>query len=148
MAALDGLDGLPSLSMQRGADVVGTPRGTLHRRHARLVVVAIDTGRNFPFAGDRLPEERLRGDDVPAVWEEDVHDVAVLIDGPIEVARGGAVKEKHLVHPPALAEPPTVRAPHGGDLGAEGVGPRQDRPGGESMPPSARISETCLVESG
>ncbi len=74
-------------------------------------------------------EEGLGGSQVPPLTKQYVDDLAVLIDGAVEVPLDGAMEEEDLVDVPTAAKPTTMPAGCGRELWTEGLGPGEHGPG-------------------
>jgi len=83
MTALDGLGRLAARSVQPCPDVLRARARGCHGLHVRLVTIGDDLVWDHPGARDGLTEERLGAGRVPVVAEQDIDDLAILIDGSV-----------------------------------------------------------------
>jgi hypothetical protein len=126
MAAFDGLGRLTARPMQACPKVLRAGTGRGYRLDIRLVVVGDDLIWDQPAALDSLAKEGLGTRRVSVVPEQHIHDHAVLVNRPVQVALLTRTEQEHLVDEPAPADAP-MSSNLCGQQGSEHLGPGQDR---------------------
>src|SRR4029079_1075347 len=76
---------------------------------------------------EEFAEEPLGGLGVPARWDQDVEDVAVLVDGPPQILPTAVDRQQHLVEVPLVAGSGLAAAQAGRVDGSELGTPLPDR---------------------
>ena len=94
-----------------------------------LMVIGDDDHRLGLGGRPGAAEECLGGGQVPAFTKQYVDNLAVLIDGAVEVPLDRATEEENLVDVPAAAKPTTMPPGRGGELWTEGLAPGEHGPG-------------------
>ena len=114
------------------------------------MVVAHDGGRGDAGGGQRPAEERLGGRRVPVVAEEDVEHLAVLVDGPVEVALllAPVPEEEHFVDVPVVPGRRRCLRTSAASSGPKVCTQRRTVRLETSIPRSARNTITLVAESG
>src|SRR5712691_10176963 len=110
MTAFDRLGRLSCRAMQPAPNVHGGWHAPLDRLDVRLMVVGDDRARRLACAARRLLEERFGGGGVAVLPQQHVDNLAVLVDGAIQVPFVLAAKEAHFVRVPVATERATVLA--------------------------------------
>ena len=108
MAPRDRLGGLARGAVQPRPGVPGHREDVLHGLDVRPVVIADERRGRGARASERLAEEGLRRRGVPAVTVEDIERLALLVDGPVQVAFLLPLppEEEDLIDPPPVAGAP------------------------------------------
>ena len=112
------------------------------------MVVRDDRARRLAPAAKRLLKERFGGCSIAVLAQQHVDDLAVLVDGAVQVPLVVAAKEEHLVDVPVATERPTVFASFSRQLRPECLDPAQYGPVRHVDAPLGRSSITLLPEAG
>ena len=111
-------------------------------------MVISDDGHRLSLGGrPGARKECLGGGQVAPFTKQYVDDLAILIDGAVEVPLDGATEEENLVDVPAAAKP-TCRRDAAASCGPKVWLQVSTVRAETSMPRSARSSVTCRAESG
>ncbi len=94
------------------------------------MVVRDDRARRLAPAAKRLLKERFGGCSIAVLAQQHVDDLAVLVDGAVQVPLVVAAKEEHLVDVPVATERPTVFASFSRQLRPKCLNPAQHGPVG------------------
>jgi hypothetical protein len=124
---LNGFCRLTPGSVQAGADVAGKGNDAGHRFEVRLVMVADDSVRSHAGTTQGTTEESFCTGAVSLIAQQNIDELAVLINLTIEVAFLFAAKAKHFIHVPSPSPPSPVALDCFGQLRAEGLHPIEYR---------------------